>query len=95
MKLNDSVTRLPSGLFITPTFFGPVISGVSRDVDFISDTNPQNQILNTCTRQLTNEDDFDTTEPWKLPGIGIEDHIVDNFYATVQFQDGKIFVQFH
>ncbi|VDL76553.1 unnamed protein product [Nippostrongylus brasiliensis] len=103
MKLNNTVTRLPSGLFITPTFFGPVISRVSRDVNFISDNNPQNHILNTCTRQITNEDDFDITELWKLPGIGIEDlsseneqnkHIVDNFYATVQFQDGKIFVQF-
>lgn len=103
MKLSEPVTRLPSGLFITPTLFGPVVSGVQRKEDESEIDNLNNNTFHTCGQQHQDIHDMDYSDLWKLPAIGTEDfhteeelnkQIIDTFYSSVQMQDGKIFVQF-
>ncbi|EPB66349.1 Tas retrotransposon peptidase A16 [Ancylostoma ceylanicum] len=104
MVLHEPVIRLPSGLFITPTFFGPVISGVPHEDNWRPEKdNFYEQIVHTYTAHNTSDRHLDISDLWKLPTIGIEDmsteeeinkQIVNDFYSTVQIQDGKIYVRF-
>ncbi|XGW10642.1 hypothetical protein V3C99_012274 [Haemonchus contortus] len=104
MKLNESVIQLPSGLFLTPTFFGPVISGVHNDTLRGPEIgNLNSRLVHSCTVLDANKNDMDMTVLWKLNTIGIEDmttgeeinnQIVSDFYSTVQITNGKIFVRF-
>ncbi|KAK6023881.1 hypothetical protein OSTOST_10319 [Ostertagia ostertagi] len=103
LQTNEPIIRLPSGLFMTPTFFGPVISGTVTT----SDTEPQHfydHIIRTYTTQCSYEhSDLDYSDLWKLPGVGIDElqtneelnrQIIANFYSTVQNRNGKIYIQF-
>ncbi|KIH55209.1 Tas retrotransposon peptidase A16 [Ancylostoma duodenale] len=104
MVLHEPVIRLSSGLFITPTFFGPVISGVPHEDNWRPEKdNFYEQIVHTYTAHNTSDRHLDISDLWKLPTIGIEDmiteeeinkQIVNDFYSTVQIQDGKIYVRF-
>ncbi|VDO05063.1 unnamed protein product [Haemonchus placei] len=104
MKLNESVIQLPSGLFLTPTFFGPVISGVHNNTLRGPDIgNLNSRLVHSCTVLDANKNHMDMTVLWKLNTIGIEDmttdeeinnQIVSDFYSTVQITNGKIFVRF-
>ncbi|KAK6032824.1 hypothetical protein OSTOST_00981, partial [Ostertagia ostertagi] len=106
ISLHQSVIRLPSGLFMTPTFFGPVISGVTtHDNDNTEQRCFYEHIVQTCTSTHPYDNDFhfDISDLWKLPGIGIEEccteeelnqQIVENFYSTVENRNGQIYVRF-
>ncbi|VDO85063.1 unnamed protein product, partial [Haemonchus placei] len=101
MQLHTPVIRLPSGLFLTSTFFGLVVSGVPDA------TNEQTElasygkrILNTYMIFDSTSNHMDISELWKLNTVGIEDmstqeevndQIVADFYSTVQVKDNKIF----
>ncbi|KAK6032377.1 Tas retrotransposon peptidase A16, partial [Ostertagia ostertagi] len=103
MKLHEPVIRLPSGLFLTPTIFGPVLSGVAHKECEQSENDHVCRVVHTCTALDSSKTDMDISELWKLNAIGIEDmsseeeinnKIVADFYSTVQIKDNKIFVRF-
>ncbi|VDO49551.1 unnamed protein product [Haemonchus placei] len=59
MKLHKPVIQLPSGLFLTPTMFGPILSGVAHDDHEQSD----NDIgMQTCTAFNLSQNEMDISE---------------------------------
>ncbi|KAK6018353.1 Pao retrotransposon peptidase [Ostertagia ostertagi] len=103
LKLNQPTIRLPSGLFLTPTFFGPVISGAPHYDDAQSEKDTiSKRLVHTYTAIDSNDKNMDISELWKLNTIGIEDmstdeeinnQIIADFYSSVQIKDNKIFKQ--
>ncbi|KIH60744.1 hypothetical protein ANCDUO_08993 [Ancylostoma duodenale] len=108
MKSNEPVVRLPSGLFITSTFFGPVVLGTPRN-----DESTEEELYETIIHSyITNVDvepekqcnpNPDYSELWKLPGVGTEEllteeeefkQVMEQFCSTVELRDGKIYVCF-
>ncbi|RCN26584.1 zinc knuckle, partial [Ancylostoma caninum] len=104
LKTNEPVIQLPSGLFATPTFFGPVISGSSRrEAEHPESGKIYESILHTHVTHTIYEPNPDYSDLWKLPGVGIEDleteeeenqRITEEFYSTVEIKDNKIYVRF-
>ncbi|EYC34740.1 hypothetical protein Y032_1516g3908, partial [Ancylostoma ceylanicum] len=104
LKTNEPVIQLPSGLFATPTFFGPVISGSSRrDAEHPENGKMYESLLHTHVTQTKYEPHPDYSDLWKLPGVGIDDleteeeenqRITEEFYSTVEIKDNKIYVRF-
>ncbi|KAK6029837.1 Pao retrotransposon peptidase, partial [Ostertagia ostertagi] len=89
---------------MTPTFFGPVISG-TINIDKSQPSQLYNNIISTYTTQgsFHEQPNMDYSDLWKLPGIGIDElqtneelnkQIIANFYSTVQLKNGKIYIQF-
>ncbi|KAL6730055.1 hypothetical protein Aduo_001051 [Ancylostoma duodenale] len=87
MKTNEPVTQLPSGLFVTSTFFGPVISGTPQTNDpIIAGNKFFKRVIHSYTtriNEINKEPDEqsnpnpDYSELWKLPGVGTEELITE------------------
>ncbi|EYC43013.1 hypothetical protein Y032_0507g2695 [Ancylostoma ceylanicum] len=104
MQLDVPSIRLPSGIFVTSTFFGPVISGLPRHCM----EDPENvrlceRVLHAYVTQAQLDFTQDYSDLWKLPNVGIDelgtneeenDRIVKEFYDSVELKDGKIYVCF-
>ncbi|VDO05251.1 unnamed protein product [Haemonchus placei] len=104
MQLDEPVLRLPSGLLLTHTFFGPVISGAPQfDHGQHERSYFSKRVINSCTILDSNGNQIDISDLWKLHTIGIEDmtsdeeinnQIIADFYSKVQVKDNSIFVCF-
>ncbi|CAJ0595387.1 unnamed protein product [Cylicocyclus nassatus] len=107
IKMHAPVIRLPSGLFVTSTFFGPVISGRSQSWNHEDNERYYEHVLRTYTvstdDNIIEKDNMDYSDLWKLQGVGIEEfadrneenqRIIEEFYAKVRFENNKIFVCF-
>ncbi|PIO61064.1 hypothetical protein TELCIR_17424, partial [Teladorsagia circumcincta] len=93
LQVNEPVLQLPSGLHMTPTFFGPVISGKPSHPVQPSSSNSINMYNSQCTQEHSN---LDYSDLWKLPGVGTDElhtneelnqQIIANFYSTVQIKE--------
>ncbi|EPB72393.1 hypothetical protein ANCCEY_08516 [Ancylostoma ceylanicum] len=101
MQLDVPSIRLPSGIFVTSTFFGPVISGLPRHCM----EDPENvrlceRVLHAYVTQAQLDFTQDYSDLWKLPNVGIDelgtneeenDRIVKEFYDSVELKDEEIY----
>ncbi|VDO33445.1 unnamed protein product [Haemonchus placei] len=86
MKLHKPVDQFPSELFLTPTMFGPILSGVAHDDHEQADNDIGRRGMQTCTAFNFSQNEMDISELWNL--------VAEEFYSTVEIKDNKIFLRF-